>query len=95
MQWSAEVADALLVSALATEHDQRARDVRLAVRELCDAARRCQIPVSSIIVTIKRAWMRSPDVRALPPGEARALLDRLVSTCLVAFYTGVRANPEV
>ena len=86
MRWSGETANALLRSALAPDHDPRAHDARVALREMCELAWHSGIPVASIIDTIKRAWMHSPDVRTLPPSEARVVLDELVSMCLAAFH---------
>jgi hypothetical protein len=90
--WVADIdADAVIQSALHDQDDGEAGEVRtaLAVRQLCDAARRRDLPVASVIVSIERAWLRSIEVRRLPTRDARSVLDRLVTACLSAFYVGL------
>lgn len=50
-------------------------------------ARRREITAEHMIVDLKRAWSTLPEVRDLGRGaEARALLDRLITRCINAFY---------
>jgi hypothetical protein len=92
---SADVTAAIVLrSALASRRDGGLSEAHAArvMRTFCDAAQRRQLPVSSLIVSIKHAWLRSADVHRLPPHEAWVLLDRLVTGCVGAFYAGVRGD---
>ncbi len=92
---SAEVTAGLVLrSALASRRDGGLSDARATrvMRAFCDAAHARQLPVSTLIVSMKHVWLRSAAVHRLPPHEAWALLDRLVNACVSAFYARVRAD---
>jgi hypothetical protein len=58
-----------------------------AIREWCDAMRARQLPASSIVRSLARAWLSSDAMRELPPTEARVLLDRLITASVRTFYS--------
>ena len=61
-------------------------------------ARRCGLPVERMLVALKRTWWALDEVRRLPPLDAQALLSRLVSLGIRAYYEprrdgGPRTSP--
>jgi hypothetical protein len=49
-------------------------------------ARRCGLPPERMLVTVKRTWWTLEAVRRLPALDAQALLGRLVTLSIRAYY---------
>ena len=65
-------------------------DERLAAgaRMVAADARRAGLPPERMLVALKDAWATLAEVRRLPMLDARALLDRLVSLGIRAYFAG-------
>jgi hypothetical protein len=71
-----------------TEASPRAGDdVRRALRELCDDARRNQIRVEQLVIAIKQGWLslhtEHPRVRSAGPD---GLLNQVITLCIDEYY---------
>lgn len=85
----AEQALAALREALRAGAVEQSCDVALrrAVQIVCREARRTDMRVEHLLVTMKTAWQHLPEVRALPFGASRSrLLDRVISMCIEEYY---------
>lgn len=77
--------------ARAREGEAAERAAALVVAE----ARGRSITAEHMIIAVKHEWAAMADVRELrSAGEARALLDRLVTRCIDAFYARRPADPR-
>jgi hypothetical protein len=71
-----------------TEASPRAGDdVRHALRELCDDARRNQVRVEQLVIAIKQGWLslhtEHPRVRSAGPD---GLLNQVITLCIDEYY---------
>lgn len=57
-----------------------------AARMVADDARARGAPAEAMLIALKRAWAELEEVRQLPPLDARALLDNLVTLAIRALY---------
>lgn len=63
------------------------REVRDALRVVCDDARRRDLRAEQVIVALKETWAVMPEVGALPPGSVRTeLLAYFVTLCIDEYY---------
>jgi hypothetical protein len=63
------------------------REVRVALRAVCDDARRRGLRAEQVIVSLKEAWAAIPEVSVLPPGSRRQeVLSCLVTLCIDEYY---------
>ena len=65
----------------------------LAACMLASEARRCGLPPERMIVALKRTWRGLDEVRRLPAPDAQALLSRVVSLSIRAYYEPPVAAP--
>jgi hypothetical protein len=64
---------------------------RLALRLVCEDARRTQVPIEHLLVALKQALVPLCDVFGVPYGPERtAFMSRLVTICIEEFYRAAR-----
>jgi hypothetical protein len=65
------------------------KEVRRALRELCDDARINRVPVEQLMIAIKQGWSSlhsdHPRTRAAGPDE---LLTQIITLCIDEYYAG-------
>jgi hypothetical protein len=61
--------------------------LRPAIRVLCLEARREELRIEQLLISVKLAWQYLPEVRTPPLDGSRShLLDRVISMCIEEFY---------
>lgn len=92
---SASVAEALpdllrhsLRCVLAAEHYEDADEakLRIALREVCECARRDGVRAEHLLIVLKESWRGLPERAALPRFDADEALGRVVSACINEYY---------
>jgi hypothetical protein len=63
-----------------------------AARMVADDARQQQLSAPRMLVALKERWASLEEVGCLPPRDARALLDRLVSLSIAAYFPAPAAR---
>ena len=69
-------------------------DVRLALRDACDRARKEGLRAEQLLLVLKDAWSGLPERRQLPRVDTDAVLARVVTACIDEYYLTPRTGPE-
>jgi hypothetical protein len=71
--------------ALRPQSADNGEHLRETMRRLCRDARRLSLRPEELIILFKNRWRAQAD-RALPRGEATAMLDHIITMCIEEYY---------
>lgn len=60
--------------------------LRIALREVCERARRDGVRAEHLLIVLKESWRELPERAALPRAYADEALGRVVSACINEYY---------
>lgn len=67
-------------------------EIRIALRELCDAAHTNGMRAEQVLVLLKDAWRSLPEARSAPRDEQQSVLAFVIGLCIKEFYAAQRES---